>query len=104
MRDRRFSPLPGLALLLAAVAGCGPPPGSEAPISPEAAAAPTPRLAETARFDAPLAAAGPDAEQLRAGADALAARAAGLRARGAGLGAPVIDPAERRRLEAAVSP
>jgi hypothetical protein len=95
----RHSPLP-LLFVLAATAACAP---SEAlvPISDSARAAPPPRLAETARFDAALAGAGPDAERLQADADTLAARAAALRARAAALQAPVIDPGVRPRLESA---
>lgn len=86
-----------------ALAACDVPPGAVAPISPEAAQAATPELIETARFDAALAKAEPDAERLGADRDALAARAAALRARAAGMGAPVVPPDERTRLEAGVT-
>jgi len=84
------------AALLAA--GCAPPPGGELPPS---AAAPTPHLVETARFDAALAQATPDAERLQAGSGALAARAETLRARAAALSAPVLPQGDRDRLDAA---
>ena len=103
MRCRRL-PACATALALAAfVAACGPPPGSEAPITEAARAAPPARLIETARFDAALASAGPDGERLDAGAADLAARAAALRARAAAMGGPLIDPATRQRLENAVA-
>jgi hypothetical protein len=89
---------PRLAVLLA-LAACAPQEARVA-ISDEARDAPPPLLAETARFDAALASATPDAERLQADADDLAARAEALRARAAGLDAPVLDPAVRPRLEA----
>ena len=87
------------AALLAA--GCAPPPGGELPPSAAAVAAPTPHLVETARFDAALAQATPDAERLQAGSGALAARAETLRARAAALSAPVLPQGDRDRLDAA---
>lgn len=87
-------------MVLTAIAACAPP-EARVPISDSARAAPPPRLAETARFDAALAEAAPDAERLQADADSLAARAEALRARAAALQAPVVDPAARPRLEAA---
>lgn len=90
------------SVVAALVAGCAPPPGAEAPLSPAARARPAPTLAPTAAFDAPLAAAGPDARRLDEASAALAARAEALRARAAGLGGPVVDPAARERLRQAV--
>jgi hypothetical protein len=90
-------------LLALALAACGPPEEAVGPLSEAAQAAPPPRLAETARFDAALAAAAPDAERLEAGAAGLAARAEALRARAAALGAPVVDEGRRPRLEAAAA-
>ena len=82
------------------VAGCALPPGAAAPPSETARAAPPPRLAETAEFDAALARAAPDAERLAAGSGALAARAEALRARAAAPAGPVIAPEAQRRLDA----
>jgi hypothetical protein len=90
-------------VLVALLAACGPPPGAEAPISEAARTAPPPRLIETARFDDALARAQPDADRLVAGASDLAARAAALRARAAAMAGPLIDPATRERLKAAVA-
>jgi len=98
----RISWFPRLALLLAA-AGCGVPDEARVPLSAEARGAPPPLLGPTARFDAALAAATPDAKRLEADAAALAARAEALRARAAGLSGPVVDPAVRPRLEAATT-
>ena len=88
-----------LALLL--VAACAPPESVAVQISEEARAAPEPQLGATASFDAALASAGPDVERLDAASAGLAERATALRARAAALGAPVIDPGTRERLEAA---
>jgi hypothetical protein len=96
-------PFPFLRVLAALlIAACEAP--GDAAYEPSAAArdAPPPQLAETARFTAPLATATPDAERLAEGTDALAARAAALRGRADALGAPVIGPAEQRRLTDAV--
>jgi hypothetical protein len=87
------------AALLAA--GCALPRDAASPPSEAALAAPPPRLAETARFDAALASATPDAERLAAGADALAARAEALRARAAALAQPVLAGDARDRLDTA---
>ena len=84
-----------------AVLSCGPPEAVVGPISEAARKAPSPRLGETAAFDAALARADPDARRLEAGAAELAARASALRARADALGAPVVDPVVRPRLEAA---
>jgi len=92
--------LPAGAVVLAA-AGCSPPPGAAGAASEATLAAPSPLLAETAEFDAALLRAGPDAERLAAGSDALVARAEALRARAAALGGPVLPPDDRGRLEAA---
>jgi hypothetical protein len=89
-------PVAAIVLLAAA---CAP----QADVPPPAAAtlaAPAPRLAETAAFDAALASAAPDAERLAAGADALAARAEALRARADALADPVLAEDARQRLEA----
>jgi hypothetical protein len=97
---RRLWPVaPALAAALA-VLSCGPPEAAVAPVSEAARKAPPPRLGETAAFDAALARADPDARRLEAGSAELAARAEALRARAAALGAPVVDPAVRPRLEA----
>ncbi len=94
-------PIPVLlcAMLLA---GCGLPPGIDAAIPPAARTLPAPDLAPTAAFDAPLAAAAPDAQRLTDANAALAARAAALRARASALDAPVIDAETRARLARAV--
>jgi hypothetical protein len=94
----RFAVL-AAAIWAACAAACAPP-EARVPVSEQARDAPPPRLAETALFDAALAGAAPDAERLGADADALAARAEALRARAAALDAPVLDPADRPRLEA----
>ena len=98
----RILPVPPLAALFVLVA-CGAPNEALVPTSAEARAAPPPRLAETARFDAALAGAGPDAERLGAGATALAARAEALHARAGALAGPVVDPRVRPRLDAAIT-
>jgi hypothetical protein len=87
---------------LALLAACAAPEAARVPISESARAAPPPRLAETARFDAALASAAPDAERLAGNAATLAARAAALRSRAAGLSTEVIPTDARGRLEAAV--
>lgn len=91
----------GLAIL--ALGGCEVPRGAVSPISQRAAQAPAPALIETARFDAALSSAEPDARRLATDRDALAARAAALQARAAGLVAPVMPSDERARLEAGVT-
>jgi len=98
----RIPPVPPLAALLVLVA-CGAPREALVPTSEEARAAPPPHLAETARFDAALAGASPDAERLGADATALAARADALHARAGALAGPVVDPQVRPRLEAATT-
>jgi hypothetical protein len=90
-------PIACIALLAAA---CAPEPGAPPPPTAATLAAPAPRLAETARFDAALSAATPDAERLAADADALAARAEALRARADALAQPVMAEEARQRLEA----
>jgi hypothetical protein len=84
-----------------AVLSCGPPEATVGAMSEAARRAPPPRLGETAAFDAALARADPDARRLQAGAAELAERGAALRARAAALGAPVVGPDARPRLEAA---
>ena len=96
MPDRR----PPLALVLGlALAACGAPDAAVVPVSEAALAAPPPRLGETAEFDAALARADPDARRLETDAADLSARATALRARAAAMGAPIIDPAVRPRLD-----
>jgi hypothetical protein len=96
MPDRR----PPLALVFGLVlAACGAPDAADVPVSEAALAAPPPRLGETAKFDAALARADPDARRLETDAADLSARATALRARAAAMGAPIIDPAVRPRLE-----
>jgi hypothetical protein len=96
----RYRPIPRHALLALgfALAACAPPEGAELPISADARAAPAPRLAETAAFDAALERAAPDAERLETEAAGLAARAEALRARAAALAPPVVEPDARPRL------
>jgi hypothetical protein len=94
---------PALALaaaLATALAGCDQP--DEAAIAPSdfVRAAPNPTLLPDAEFTAALATAAPAVARIEAGATLLAARAEALQARAEGLGAPVIDPADRDRLEA----
>ena len=98
----RHHALAWLAACLAglALAACAAPRDADFVPSEASRAAPPPRLAETARFDAALAAAGPDTERLAEGADALAGRAAALRSRAAALSAPVLEPGARSRLDA----
>jgi hypothetical protein len=90
-----------LSALAAALMACDPPGAANVPPTEAARTAPPPRLEPTASFDAALASAGPASQALEAQAAELADRAAGLRARAATLGAPVIDPDTRDRLEAA---
>jgi hypothetical protein len=94
-------PLVPATLVLSALAACAAPEAARVPMSEAAQAAPPPRLAETARFDAALASAAPDAERLEADAATLAARAEALRARAAGLSGAVMETDARNRLEAA---
>lgn len=105
MRTRTPQPArlltPTLLALAGVLAACEPPAGADIPPSEAARTAPPPRLEPTASFDAALASAGPASEALEAQAADLAARAAGLRARADALGAPVLDPGTRSRLEAA---
>jgi hypothetical protein len=96
---RRLWPIAAALALLA----CGPPEEAVAPVSEAARKAPPPRLGETAAFDEALARADPDARRLEAESAELAARAEALRARAAALGAPVVDPAVRPRLEGAAA-
>jgi len=93
MRSGIGGPLFGAAL--AALAGCGPPPEARDAATRPVEDLPRPSLAPTARFDAPLAAATPDAATLQETSADLAARAAALQARAAALQAPVIAPDDR---------
>ncbi len=107
MRICHPSPRPALALaaaLVTALAGCDQP--DEAAIAPSdyVRAAPNPTLLPDAEFTAALATAGPAAARIEAEAALLAARAEALQARAEGLHAPVIDPADRDRLEAVQAP
>ena len=89
------------ALLLVALAACATPDDANFVPSERARAAPPPRLAPTATFDAALVRAGPDAARIEAESAALAARAEALAARAEALSAPVVGPDARSRLEAA---
>jgi hypothetical protein len=90
-----------LPTLVLALAACGTPPGADIPPSDYVQTSARPTLAPDSDFAAALAEAGPAAARIDAETAALAARAEALRARVEGLGAPVIDPADRERLEAA---
>ncbi len=90
-----------LPACLLALTACDPPGAAEIAPSEAARTAPPPRLEPTASFDAALADAGPASQALEAQAADLAARAADLRARATALGAPVLDPDTRNRLEPA---
>ncbi len=84
-----------------AAAGCTVP--RDADFTPSAAAStgPPPDLVPTGRFTEAFQTVGGTTEELQAGAEDLAARAAGLQARATALSAPVMDPADRDRLDAA---
>jgi len=90
-------------LALAAAASCSAP--REAAFTPSEAArgSPPPDLLPTERFTAAFDTVGGEAGALESGAEDLAARAAALQDRAGALDAPVIDPDERARLEAAAA-
>ena len=103
MPSRPLRPVLATVLALAAGAGgCAPP---EAAYSPSEAVrdAPPPELVPNARFGEAFESGGGEAEDLEAGAEELAARAAALQARAGALSAPLIEPDERARLEAAAA-
>lgn len=88
-----------LLLLSFSLAGCTPFPDLGAAVSASAKSAPYPRLAPIDglldRANAP----GPDVAAIRSG---LAGRVGALRARAAGLKRPIVEPAVRARMNAAL--
>lgn len=88
----------GLAALLTA---CGLPEDADIAPSTDVLSAPAPMLLPDATFRTALAEAQPAGARIEADAAILAARAEGLAARAKTLNAPLIEPADRARLEAA---
>lgn len=88
----------GLAALLTA---CGLPEDADIAPATDVLSAPAPMLLPDATFRTALAEAQPAGARIEADAAILAARAEALAARAETLNAPVIEPADRARLEAA---
>lgn len=102
MPFRPLRPVAAVAVLsLGSAAGCNAPPDAQFTPSEAVRGTSPPDLLPTSRFTEALATVGSEAEDLQAGADELAARAAALDARASALSAPVLDPADRARLDAA---
>lgn len=104
MTSRRAAPAAFLATAL--VAGCGGSPAfapdiAALPVDRAAAAAPWPRLVDMPDIAAPAPRDPPDPETGAAVVEALRAEAARMRARAEALAAPVLTPADRRRLSPA---
>jgi len=98
---RTVAPLaPALLLLAALAAGCAEFPDLDAAITPQARAAPYPRIAPLSEVLAGL----PEGGPADPGAEALAARAAALKARAARLARiDVVDTPTERRFDATLS-